>query len=52
MNPHLVNLAVSVALGNMPVMPEDGCSMVKTEMVPIAGRAQPRGGSCDAFYSA
>jgi hypothetical protein len=33
------------------VMPEDGCSIVKTEMVPIAGRPQPGRRSRVAVYS-
>jgi hypothetical protein len=34
-------LPYQLLFGHAPVMPEDGCSIVKTEMVSIAGRAQP-----------
>jgi len=35
-----------------PVMPEDGCLIVKTLMAPIDNRPHSGGGSHDALYSA
>ena len=44
-------LANQLLLVHAPVMPEHGCSIVKTEMAPIAGRAQ-LGGCSRVAYSA